>query len=179
LCPTGAISEKDRSIGVIKKGRAANGIEFISGTLNVGESTVPPLIEKVLDEAKPDILQIIDAPPGAACPTIACIKAADFVIMVTEPTAFGLHDLRAAVEIALNFNKPIGVVINRYHKPFDELEEFLKEKRIPVLASIPMDKDIARVYSNGNILLRSLPAYRKKFIDINTAIERIMDRQGG
>jgi MinD superfamily P-loop ATPase len=178
ICPTKAITEVEREIGYIESGIGENGIEFVRGLLNIGESTVPPLISKVIDKSNPNTIQVIDAPPGAACPTIECMKHADVIIMVTEPTPFGLHDLKAAISIALDFNKPTALVINRAGRENKELDDFIKEKNIPILTEIPNDMDIARNYSRGNLILKSLPAYRQNFIRISTGIEELLSKGG-
>ena len=95
-CPENAITEVGRELGIIEIGRR-NGWTFIHGRLRVGEAMSPPLIKKVRSFAHPDLITIIDAPPGTSCPVIASMKGADFVLMVTEPTPFGLHDLKLAV----------------------------------------------------------------------------------
>jgi len=178
ICPAGAIKEVPREIGLIESGFGENGIEFIRGLLNIGESTVTPLIAMVLERSNKNAIQVIDAPPGAACPTIKCIRNSDVVILVTEPTPFGLHDLKAAASIALKFDKPLGIVINRAGREFSELDEYLRETNIPVITSIQNDLDIAMNYSRGNLILKSLPAYRQNFIRISSWIDGIFEKGG-
>jgi MinD superfamily P-loop ATPase len=112
VCPTGAISEGTRDIGIIEKGKGVRDIEFVHGILNVGEAMSVPLIKKVKMEQKDQFIHIVDAPPGTSCPVVAALNGSDAVIMVTEPTPFGLHDLRIAVAVAGLLDIPTGVVIN-------------------------------------------------------------------
>ena len=112
VCPEKAITETGRELGVIERG-GRNGLEFVHGKLRVGEAMSPPLIRKVREYARPDALTIIDAPPGTSCPVIASMKGADFVLLVTEPTPFGLNDLKLAVGAVNILDIPCGLVINR------------------------------------------------------------------
>ena len=120
VCPTGAIREKDRPIGVVDTGWAlrtdsgqADGIAFVQGRLNVGEPVAPPLIRAVKKLAIADGVAIMDAPPGTSCPVVTTVRDADYVLLVTEPTPFGLNDLRLAVEMIRHLDLRHGVVINR------------------------------------------------------------------
>jgi MinD superfamily P-loop ATPase len=112
VCPEDAITEKGRELGVLQKGHH-NGIEFIHGKLRVGEAMSPPLIKEVLSNRDPAKLTIVDAPPGTSCPVIETMKPADLVLLVTEPTPFGLYDLELAVGATKLLDIPCGLVINR------------------------------------------------------------------
>jgi len=115
ICPVDAITEIQKPIGVIRKGTARNGTSLIQGVLNIGEPMATPVIRNLKKEAAAGVpVTIRDAPPGTSCPVIEATKDADFVILVTEPTPFGLHDLSLAVETMRELNKKFGVVINRY-----------------------------------------------------------------
>lgn len=178
ICPVEAIHEVDRIIGYVESGMGENGIEFVRGLLNIGESTIPPLINKVIEKSNNNSIQVIDAPPGAACPTIECMKHSDVILMVTEPTPFGLHDLKAAISIAWDLKKPTGLIINRSGHEFKELDDFIRENNIPVLTTIQDDMDIAKNYSMGNLILKSLPAYRQNFIRIASGVEKLLSKGG-
>ncbi len=160
LCPAGAMTEGQRDIGIIEEGTAAGNIDFVHGVLNVGEAMAVPLIKKVKDRHRDVYLQILDAPPGTSCPVVAALNGSDAVIMVTEPTPFGLHDLIIAIDVARWLDIPIGVVINRHSGDYIPLNTYLEANDIPVLAVIPEDTDIARHYSRGDIILESIPRYR-------------------
>lgn len=160
LCPAGAMTEGKRDIGLVQEGTAAGKIGFVHGVLNVGEAMAVPLIKKVKDHGNEVYLQMLDAPPGTSCPVVAALNGSDAVIMVTEPTPFGLHDLMIAIDVAKWLDIPIGVVINRHSRDYMPLNTYLKANDIPVLAVIPEDTDIARHYSRGDIILQSIPRYR-------------------
>jgi len=161
-CPTGAISEARRELGVMEKGRSGH-IEFYHGSLRVGEAMSPPLIERVKEQIGADMLNIIDAPPGTSCPVIAAIKAADFLLLVTEPTPFGLNDLKLAVETARLMQIPFGIVINRSDVGDGRTAEYAEAENIPILMEIPDKRDIAEAYSNGILMVEALPEMKEKF----------------
>ncbi|HPP07037.1 MAG TPA: ATP-binding protein, partial [Syntrophorhabdaceae bacterium] len=135
ICPEGAILESEREVGYVEHGTTTTGIDFVHGVLNIGEPMAGPIIQQVKGFYKADCIKIIDAPPGTSCPVVKTIIDVDFVIMVTEPTPFGLHDLKIAVSVAKNLNKLIGVVINRDREKedFKPLMEFLDKNEIPIL----------------------------------------------
>lgn len=177
ICPACAIAEGDREIGYIEKGMALKGIEFVSGLLNIGEPMAGPVIQQVKHHYNNDCVQIIDAPPGTSCPVVKTLIDADYVVMVTEPTPFALHDLKIAVSVAQTLGKPIGILINRENGEFKPLKEYLLENNLPVLATIPEDRDIARVYSEGNLLIERLPLYMDNFIDLNENIKKFLGKR--
>lgn len=162
ICPEKAIIEKDRSLGDVERG-SVNGIEFVHGRLDIGEVMVPPVIKKVRSYSDPGKVVIIDAPPGTSCPVIAAMNGTDFVLLVTEPTPFGLHDLELAVETVRTLGIPHGVVINRAGLGNDSVKQYCREQGIQVLMEIPFDKRIAQIYSRGDMVVEALPDYREKF----------------
>ena len=118
VCPAGAITEEPHPVGVIKTG-AAGAVQFVSGTLNVGEASSPPVIRAAKQAAPSADWTILDAPPGTACPMIETVRDCDYVLLVTEPTPFGLHDLRLALDVAQTLNRSCGVVVNRAQPGFN------------------------------------------------------------
>ena len=167
VCPQGAISETNRRIGVIEMRQFEN-IDLIQGRLDVGVAMAPPLIRAVqawgkTDQEKPTI---IDAPPGTSCPVIASIKGADCVILVTEPTPFGLHDLELAVAMMPILKIPYAVVVNRVGVGDDRVHEFCRRQNIPVLLEIPDDRRIAEAYSRGELVVDALDEYRDPFAEL-------------
>lgn len=169
-CTTGAIDEVLHVMGSIERGRA-DGIEFAQGTMNVGEPMAVPIIRQLKQWVVPlesgDRLVILDAPPGTACPVVETMRGADFVLMVTEPTPFGLHDLRLAVEVARGeLGLPVGVVVNRDGVGDRGVEEYCAAESIPILAHIPLDRRIAEAYSEGIPLVETLPEYREHFVEL-------------
>jgi MinD superfamily P-loop ATPase len=172
VCPEEAISEAGREIGVIEQG-SVNGCEFVHGRLRIGEAMSPPLIRAVKKMAKKDGWVIIDAPPGTSCPVIEAVKGSDYVILVTEPTPFGLNDLRLAVEMVKALSIPFGVVINRSGIGDTSVKEFCIEQDIAILAQIPNDRRIAEAYSRGETMIQALPDYTGLFRGLLAQIEGI------
>ncbi|MBW1914631.1 MAG: ATP-binding protein [Deltaproteobacteria bacterium] len=172
-CPEGAITETGRELGVIEKGYK-NSIAFIHGRLRVGEAMSPPLIKKVRKMAEGNGLTIIDAPPGTSCPVISAMKDTDFVILVTEPTPFGLNDLKLAAGAVKILGIPCGIIINRSDMGDDGVKQFAADEGIPVLMEIPFDRKIAESYSRGELIVESIPEWREKFIGLYDSIKKIV-----
>ena len=172
VCPEGAISETGRELGVIERGRK-NGLEFVYGRLRVGEAMSPPMIRKVRSFTRPNKLTIIDAPPGTSCPVIASMKGADFILLVTEPTPFGLHDLKLAVGAVKILNIPCGLVINRSDMGDDKVKEYANGEGLPILMEIPFDRKIAEAYSRGKPLVNIMPEWKEKFLNLSHRIEEL------
>jgi len=162
VCPRKAIREVGRRIGVIQETRAEN-IRLIQGRLDVGMAMSPPLIRAVKDRAENGMPAIIDAPPGTSCPVIASVRGADFVLLVTEPTPFGLHDLRLAVDMVREVGIPFAVAVNRVGIGDDRVHRYSREEGIPILLEIPDDRRIAEAYSRGDLIVEALPEYRALF----------------
>lgn len=166
-CPTGAIHEVLDVMGKIERGWAG-AVEFAQGTMDVGEAMAVPIIRQLKRWAIPpdpgDRPIILDAPPGTACPVVETMRGADFVLMVTEPTPFGLHDLRLAVGVARDeLGLPVGVVINRDGVGDRGVEAYCEAEGIPILMRIPLHRRIAEAYSEGVPLVEALPEYRERF----------------
>jgi len=178
-CPTGAISEVLNVIGNIERGEAG-GITFAQGTMNVGQPMAVPIIHQLKQWVIPsddgDRLVILDASPGTACPVVESMRDADFVLMVTEPTPFGLHDLRLAVQVARDeLGLPVGVVVNRDGVGDDGVDEYCATEDIPILMRIPLDRRIAEAYSEGTLLVEVLPAYGERFQELYGRIREILN----
>jgi MinD superfamily P-loop ATPase len=177
VCPEGAISETGRELGTLNFGARAD-IRFINGQLRVGEAMSPPLIKRVRSAANPQRITIIDAPPGTSCPVIAAMNGADFILMVTEPTPFGLHDLKLAVEAVRMLDIPCGLVVNRADIGDRKVFDYAESEKLPVLLTIPFDRRIAEAYSRGNNIVEEFPEWRERFIDLFRKIEAIISKQG-
>jgi MinD superfamily P-loop ATPase len=172
ICPKQAINEEPREIGLIKKGTSSGGsVELVYGILNIGEVIVTPLIDRVKDELNPEKTVIIDVAPGTACPVIAAVQGSDYCILVTEPTPFGLYDLRLAVEVLKVLKIPFGVVINKAGIGDRAVYEYCKEEGIPILLEIPYLKEIAQCYSKGMALVDAMPEWRGRFAELINRIE--------
>lgn len=162
VCPRKAIREVEKRIGVIRQTGAGN-IRLTTGSLDVGEAMSPPLIRAVRSRMRPDAPAVIDAPPGTSCPVIAAVRGADFALLVTEPTPFGLHDLTLAVEMVRALGISFGVAVNRTGIGDDRVHAYCREKGIPILLEIPDDRRIAEACSRGELLIETLPEYRPLF----------------
>jgi len=175
VCPENAISEVSREIGVVEKGNI-NGCCFVHGKLRIGEAMSPPLIRAVKKTAQTAGHVIIDAPPGTSCPVIETVKGCDYVVLVTEPTPFGLNDLLLAVEMVKALSIPFGVVINRSGIGDNGVTGFCNEQDIPILAQIPNDRQIAAAYSRGETIVEALPDYAGLFRGLLAQITEILTR---
>jgi len=162
VCPRQAIREIDYHIGTVETFRSGK-ITLIQGKLDIGAAMAPPLIRTVKRKIDRKNLVVLDAPPGTSCPVITTIREADFVALVTEPTPFGLNDLKLAVETVRELKIPFGVIINRAGSGDDLVNSYCTAERIPILLEIPDDRRIAEAYSRGEIIIEALPAYRTLF----------------
>jgi len=174
ICPENAVTETGRVLGLLEKGRSGN-MDFVHGRLRVGEAMSPPLIKKVRSYAAPDKINIIDAPPGTSCPVIAAVKDTDFVLMVTEPTPFGLHDLKLAAEAVKLIGIPCGLVINRSDIGNDDVKQYAAKEKLPILMEIPFDRRIAEIYSKGQLIAREMPEWKEKFFELYRQIKKLVD----
>lgn len=167
LCPETAISEKKRRIGVIEKGTDGNfRIELLQGTLDIGEPMASPVIRQLQAHTDKSTVALIDSPPGTACPVIAAVAETDYCVLVTEPTPFGLNDLKLAVDVVKQLGIPFGVVINRYGMGDGNVESYCIHENIPVLMKIPYDREIAVLYSKGIPFVEKMPEWKNNFRDM-------------
>ena len=162
VCPKDAVNWHDRVVGKIEHGQA-KGIDFFHGLLNVGEIQAIPVIKALKRKVDKSKKVIIDVPPGTSCPVIESIGGSDYCILVTEPTPFGLHDLKLAVEVVRHLNIPFGVIINRDGIGDKKVESYCQKENIPVLLKIPERKKIAHLYSNGIALANESYEWREMF----------------
>jgi MinD superfamily P-loop ATPase len=165
-CPEGAIQEVPRTLGVLESGPAAHGIQFARGLLNVGEPMAVPVISQLKKwrSQRNTHLEIRDAPPGTSCPVVESLRGADFVLLVTEPTPFGLHDLKLAARVVKELNLPSGVIINRDREGMSgQVRSFCEQAGLPILISIPLKRDIAEGTARGQTLIDIDATYRKRF----------------
>jgi len=158
-CPEKAIAEAPHPVGKIRHGRAA-ALFFADGTMNIGEASPVRLIKAVKKLAPPGAHTIIDCPPGTTCPMINAVAGSDFCLLVSEPTPFGLCDLKLAVETLEKIKVPHALVINRSDLGDGEMEAWCAGKGIKILLRIPFDRVIAEAYSRGETLLSARPEYR-------------------
>jgi len=176
LCPEEAISEEGKEIGVVESGHSDD-IDFVQGRLAIGEAMAPPITRKVKEHASHEGTVIIDVPPGTSCPVVEAVKDSDFCLLVTEPTPFGLNDLVLAVETVRQLNIPCGVVLNRAGVGDRKVEEYCVKENIPILLTIPLDTEIARLYSKGITLVEGMPQWRESFLRLPDKIEDIVNER--
>jgi MinD superfamily P-loop ATPase len=172
VCPVGAIRETSRAIGVVETGRTGT-IGFAQGRLNVGEPTAPPLIRAVKARRNPDAIALFDSPPGTSCPVVATVRDADLVVLVTEPTPFGLHDLSLAVATLRPLGRPLGVVVNRADDD-RRVQDYCQAENLPVLAELPDDRRVAETYARGELVFDRLPEWRDRFDALWSRIEECL-----
>jgi len=177
VCPAKAISLGERNIGAVEKGRR-NEIEFVHGRLRIGEAMAPPLIKEVKSHARVDGLTIIDAPPGTSCPVITAMRGTDIVLLVTEPTPFGLHDLKLAVAAVKVLDIPCGLIINRADLGTNATAYYAHQENIPILMQIPFERRMAEAYSRGKLIVEAFPEWQAKFAHLPDKIAKVIaDRE--
>lgn len=177
ICPGNAIKTQDREIGKIKCGYTRDGIEFWQGELNTGEETSVPVIQKLKSHINNKKNVIIDAQPGTTCPTIEAALGSDFVLLVTEPTPFGLNDLKMAVDMLREINLPFCVIINRAESKHDQIiSNYCQHENIDLLMKIPFQRKIAELYSDGIPFVKRYPEWKERFRNL---YKKIYDKRGG
>ncbi|MGB8019666.1 MAG: ATP-binding protein [Candidatus Nanopelagicales bacterium] len=165
VCPAGAISERDRAIGRVERSTGP-GLSFYHGLLDVGEATAARVIsalKETVDAATATAVSIYDAPPGTACPMMETVQGCDYCVLVTEPTPFGLHDLRIAIQVVKHLGIPFGVVINRHGSGDEAVTQYCMSESIPIILRIPQDRRIAELYSTGTPFSLALPEWPERF----------------
>ncbi|MCD4795830.1 MAG: ATP-binding protein [Candidatus Cloacimonetes bacterium] len=175
LCPTNSLPMKPKKMGELKHFKSGN-LDFIESKLIIGEEQAVPLIKQTLDYVDENFpertIKIFDAPPGTSCPVIEATKNADLILLVTEPTPFGLHDLILAIETMRELKKDMGVIINRFGIGDANVEKYCEENNIPIIAKIPNMRKIAELYSDGNLLYTEIPEVKTQLENIITFISK-------
>jgi MinD superfamily P-loop ATPase len=172
ICPENAITEKQKKMGVLEHGGST--IQFIRGVLNIGEAMATPIITALKQHIDTSKIVILDSPPGNGCPVVETVSDCDFCILVTEPTPFGLHDLKLAVKLTQVLHVPCGVVINKAGIGDTGVQKFCKTHKIPILLEIPHDRTIAELCSEGIPFVQKMPEWKPKFCSVYHAIEEII-----
>ncbi len=173
ICPEQALRETPVRIGTTKTSTSRH-ITLTEGNLDVGLAMAPPVIKAVKAQVQNELPAILDAPPGTSCPVIAAIRDVDYVIMVTEPTPFGLHDLALAVDMVNTLGIPFGVVVNRAGSGDHRVHEFCHNRNISLILEIPDDRRIAEAYSRGELIVDALPEYKPLFARLKTGINTLV-----
>lgn len=170
-CMYGAITEKVKKIGEVRFMNHNCHAQIVEGRAEIGVYSPVPVIKKSIQESQDSILNILDSPPGISCPFIATVSNADYVVLVTEPTPFGLNDLKLSVETLRQLGKSFGVVVNRSKLGNDGVYQYLRLNNIDLLLEIPMDRKIAKVYSEGRMLVDEMPIYKEMFHELFKKIQ--------
>ena len=159
LCPERAIKEEPHLIGTIEEARLKTPEpgKLFTGRLIIGEAQSPPLIKAVKARGTKAPIRIVDCPPGTTCPMIEAIHGADYCILITEPTPFGLHDLELSLEACQMLDVPAGLVINRYQGDPGEIHSLAEKFKVPILGLIPFSMALARSYARGEDPMQVLP----------------------
>jgi MinD superfamily P-loop ATPase len=179
-CPDRAIKEIPKNIGVLESGSARQDVHFARGLLNIGEPLAVPVIRELKHwtARNQNGITICDSPPGTSCTVVESMRGADFVILVTEPTPFGLHDLKLAAQLTRELAIPAGAVINRDGVGDRRVEAYCQGAGIPILLQIPLEKEIGEGTASGKLLTDIRPAYQDKFVQMYGQIEEMLTEQG-
>jgi MinD superfamily P-loop ATPase len=166
VCPQVAITEHPQRVGTVRRGHTPEGIEFGTGEVEVGTQSATPVTRAVKRLVREDRLSLLDAPPGTACPMQETVADSDYCLLITEPTPFGLSDLRVAVETCRGLGVPAGVVINRHGSGYLGVEQFCEQEGLPVLLTIPQDRAIAEAYAVGRTLVTVQPEWKERLLEL-------------
>ncbi|MFH1568702.1 MAG: ATP-binding protein [Gemmatimonadota bacterium] len=172
VCPERAIRDRPRPIGTVVEGRADT-LAFVSGRLDIGQALAPPVIRAARRRLPRNTTVIVDAPPGTSCPAVHAVRGADVVVLVTEPTPFGLHDLELAVDMVRLLEIPIGVVVNRADGDSADVERYCRDQALPVLASLPEDRRVAEACARARLTVEALPEYGPAYLELWQRIEEL------
>nr|WP_321262742.1 4Fe-4S binding protein [uncultured Sphaerochaeta sp.] len=164
ICPKGALSEKEHPLGVVKRGQK-NGITFLAGEMNVGESSAVPIIKALMREKKTDLV-IIDSPPGSGCLVTETVGNADFCLLVAEPTIFGAHNLAMVHELVTLMEKPSAVLLNKTQEGKNPSEVYARQHGLKIIGSLPYDEHLALLSSDGYLAAEEDEHYHTYFKEL-------------
>jgi MinD superfamily P-loop ATPase len=170
-CQYNAITEIEKRLGTVTVKRFSDSARIIEARADIGVYSPVQVIKAALNKAESPELILMDSPPGISCPFIAAVVPADYVVLVTEPTPFGLNDLKLSVETLEQLEKPFGVIVNRAGLGDNRVYDWLEEKQIPLLMKIPFDKKIAKIYSQSQLLALEDPTYEARFLELLKTIQ--------
>ena len=171
VCPVEAITPAEREIGIIETG-ISDGVGFVHGKLAIGQIMSPPLIRMVKSRIPEDSIAVVDCPPGTSCPVVTAVQDADYVLLVTEPTPFGLHDLKLAIEVVRKLGIPHGVFINRADIGTSETERYCEQRSVEILEQFPDNRAVAEAYSKGELASDALPEVRELYESLYDTLKR-------
>ncbi len=172
VCPTEAIKFTKRAIGIIEQGKKEE-ILLKRGILNVGEPIAVPILKELLKDLPEEEINLLDSPPGTSCNVVNVLNYTDIAILVTEPTAFGLHDLKMAVKLVKKLSIPFGLIINKYDENNLYLKEYVEEEDIKIIGCLPYRREIAESYSKGKTLI-DVKEYKNAFQCIANTLKEVL-----
>lgn len=170
VCQHGAVAEVDKPLGTVQQG-TAHGLDFLSGTMDIGEASAIPIIKELLSTPIQTAHTVIDCPPGSGCMVMESIQDADFCILVAEPTVFGAHNLEMVYHLTQLFHKPMGVVLNKCTPDANPSADFCNQVGLGILAQIPFDKTIAQTLGSGNLVCQTHPDIHALFTALIATLE--------
>ena len=170
VCPAAAITEHGRRIGTVEEGSAGS-IHFIRGRLDIGQPLSPPVIRAAQARISQAGITVVDAPPGTACAAVQAVGGADYVLLVAEPTPFGIHDLDLAAQMVRNLGLPFAVIANRADEGIGALRDYCRDSGIHLLMEIPDDRRIAVACSRGELIVDILPEYEVRFTQLFSQVQ--------
>jgi MinD superfamily P-loop ATPase len=173
VCPSGALTEQAFEMGQVRIAPDTQGLYFSDGLLNIGEPSAPTVIKELNQLVDFEAICIMDAAPGTGCPVVEAVEGADVAVLVTEPTPFGLHDLKLAVGLALKLGVPTGIVVNRSDGEEDLISDYVKEVGLPILGRIPFHRKYAEAYSAGKIIAEVFPEMQENLLSIFENIQQL------
>ena len=174
ICPQNAITEIPQNLGVIER-REKDNKNVYTGILNIGETSGTGIISNLLSygkNKKDGENVIVDCPPGSDCSVIESIQHCDYALIVTEPTIFGLHNMKMIIELLTVFNKKFGIIINKSFGKDEIIENFAKENNIPIINKIPFDNYLGKINSEGKLITNMDVNYKEKFQNIYDEVKR-------
>jgi len=177
VCPEGALHEEPAAIGEVRIGESGHGFEFVDGVLNPAEALAPTVVRAVKKHAADADCVLLDAAPGTACPVVEAMSDVNVVLLVTEPTPFGLHDLKLAAALALRIGVPTGILVNRSDGDDALIREYAEQTGIPIVGRIPFRREFAEAYSRGEMLAERFPEVAETLIDVFAAARRLADSE--
>ncbi|MDD3643788.1 MAG: ATP-binding protein, partial [Candidatus Krumholzibacteria bacterium] len=166
VCPENSLTETDVAVGTVQAAPMNRPFFFAHGLLNLGEALAPRVVRGVKEFIDPSAMNIIDASPGTACPVVEAVKGSDAVLLVTEPTPFGLHDLKLAVGLALKIGVPTGIIVNRSDGEDSIIADYAASVGLPITGRIPFRREYAEAYSSGTVLVDQFPELEQNLLEI-------------
>ncbi len=177
-CEEGAITEVPHQLGEVARGSAGD-LEFVQGLLNIGKPSAVPIIQAVSGHARASDVKVIDSPPGTSCSMIEAVRDADVILLVTEPTPFGLADLKLAVEVIRSLGIPFGVAVNKAGVGDDEVWKWCESEGIEVLLEVPYNRAIAEAYSRGQLIIDAIDGMDELFSSLMQKLQDLSKETHG